>query len=211
MNIVSLPYNNVKKSYFHFAVPLIKIPLRMMFLWLFLANSAISAATPTETVTISQTAACAYTIDVTAVYDIEPRLLLSICYDPAHLRQYLPKWVTIEVLQEDETMHVLAYEGTFLFYTNRSVYQRRFDAEHEKIFFSQLESSQNIALFPNIKKSDGFYEILLTEDGVRLHYQQTTEVDREVSEKDLRRAKKQIRNYFANLRAYINKIRPYYD
>jgi len=193
------------------AVPLVERPLRMMLLWVFVSTSAISAATPTETVTISQTSSRAYIIDVTAVYDIEPRLLLSICYEPAHLRQYLPKWVTIEVLQEDETMHVLAYEGTLLFYTNRSVYQRRFDAEHEKIFFAQLESSQNIALFPNIEKSGGFYEIFRTENGVRLHYQQTTEVDREVSEKDLRRAKKQIRDYFVKLRAYINKIRPYYD
>lgn len=198
----------VKKPYFCFAITRYRMFLLFTYVGWFISSAANSSAAPFETVTISQTSTNTYIIDVTAVYDIDPHLLLSICYDPRRLRQYLPKWIIIKILKEDETMHVLAYQGKFLFYTHRSVYMRHIDVGRNKISFSHIESSQDNALFPKIGNSDGFYEIFRTKNGSRLHYQQTTTTVREVSDHNLWLAKMQIKKYFSRLRRYINSTYP---
>ena len=173
----------------------------------FISSSYQLAASVEERLEITLQTPRNYEVEYYTAYKIDKNTLMNICFDYNHIRKYLPNRVTIEVVEDKGSEHTITYHAKMLFYSTRSTYVRTLHPEKNTIFFEMIDFHQNFPLFPEMKKSRGYYEFTEHGEEVALYYYQMTELNKNVSESDLKSARKQIRLYFKNLKRYIEEVK----
>ncbi len=180
----------------------------IIFVFIFsIINILLYSKNPKEELIIKSIDDNSYIIDYSLNVNIDKKVLLQICYDTSHLRNYLNKIVKLIIINSKPDSQTIAYEINFFFLYNYSIYKRQLIRAEDKIIFELTYFNQNLKFLPNILELKGFYKIVEVKDGViNFNYFQVTKIDKEVSKRDLIVAKNQIRIYFNNFKNYIKKF-----
>ena len=142
----------------------------------------------------------------------DPDSLLEYCFNPIHLKKYLNKGLTMNVLKSGSDFNVISYDFRYLTYYCQSIYFRQMHPENDSISFSLKGIYQNFPLQSNTISLKGYYKIGRNANGnANLQYYQVVELfptNREntigiMNTMELHYLKKYMRTYIRNLTDYI--------
>jgi hypothetical protein len=137
---------------------------------------------------------------------LSPEKMSEIIIEPQHVRMYLNKVVTIDKSEIVDSVQVIDFTVSVLFYSNRIVYERTIDKTRNMVTFRVTDFTQNIQLLPGVTGSAGWFEFKESKNGTDIHFYQYFKCDRTIRDTYLAISKKNTRIYFKNLVNYLESL-----
>lgn len=132
-------------------------------------------------------------------------LLLDICYQPHHLKNFLDSEINTKLAEEKRNYYKLQYEYQYLCYVEKAVFERRILKEDSIVEFKMISFDQNFNLFPRVISSRGYYKIQsISKNKNRIIYYEKIVLSEKPSWLWVKLAKVQYNKFYSRLKNYIH-------
>ncbi len=135
----------------------------------------------------------------------ELRCLMDVIYRFEHISRFASGAESVELVEEGEDWHVVAYTyRRLLILENQSTWRRVLDRQGQRVVFEMLTSENSMRIMPRVLSSRGYYQI--HGDGKRycLEYFQECHLEGGVLRgRYMERAKREAEEFLGEFRGYV--------
>lgn len=131
--------------------------------------------------------------------------LMDVVYGFEHISRFASGAESVQLVEEGEDWHVVAYTyRRLLILENQSTWRRTLDRQGQRVVFEMLTSRNNLRILPRVLSSHGQYRIDGEGERYHLEYFQDCQLEGGVlTGTYMERAKKEAEAFLVEFRGYV--------
>ncbi len=131
-----------------------------------------------------------YTFTSIFFINVDQECLLHVFFYFQHIKALAPTAENVQLLNKGSNWNKISYTYEAFIFSNTSVWYRKINKKANKVDFELVSSINNSSLIPQMTSSSGYYQIISTDNGLKVKYYQECTLSKSV---------------FTNL--YINRVK----
>ncbi|MBI9053368.1 MAG: hypothetical protein JEY96_06090 [Bacteroidales bacterium] len=137
-----------------------------------------------------------------------PNCLLDICFQHEHISALAPDAKEVLIKDQGNDWNQISYTyQKFIYFENKSVWNRKFDKENMRVDFTLISSKNNHAIMPKMVSSSGYYQISMKDEEITVKYSQQCQLTKSsITNLYLNRVKKEALQFMYRFLKYANTI-----
>jgi uncharacterized lipoprotein YehR (DUF1307 family) len=134
--------------------------------------------------------------------------LLDICFQHEHISALAPDAKEVLIKDQGNDWNQISYTyQKFIYFENKSVWNRKLDKENMRVDFTLISSKNNHAIMPRMVSSSGYYQISMQDEEIIVKYFQECQLTKSsITNLYLNRVKKEALQFMHRFLEYANTI-----
>jgi hypothetical protein len=137
-----------------------------------------------------------------------PNCLFDICFDYRHISKLAPDAKEVRLMDQGTNWNRISYTyQKYIFFKNTSLWHRKISPEKQRVDFSLISSTNNLAIMPRLISSSGFYQVNEQGENFIVEYYHECQLTKSsITKSYLGKARKEAIQFIQRFSEYANKI-----